>query len=234
VTVPLAVRGRIDVEPPERVPRTVGAAVDVLLRSRGDAAELQRVFERSSVPMAMADNERRYVNANRPARLAFRLSEAEFRQYAIDDLTPTDQLPMLEAVWARLIDAGSVAGRYPIAGPDGARFDIVYYAVANVLPGLHVAAFAPADWPEDELGTPEGDLDDHPETALTPRELEVLRLAAQRHPPGGEPGHREDSRRAHLREARGRRPRRRGGPSPATRPHRLTVKSVQDARTPRA
>jgi DNA-binding CsgD family transcriptional regulator len=179
VTVHLTVDGRIDVEPPERLPRTIGAAVEVLLRSRGDAREVGRVLQRSSVPMVMVDNERRYVKVNRPARLAFRLSQAELRKHAVDDFTPPDRLPMLEAIWARLVDAGSVAGRYPVAGQDGDRFDVVYYAVANVLPGLHVGAFAPADWPEDELATLDVDEGDHPAPALTPRELQVLQLAAE-------------------------------------------------------
>ena len=36
--------------------------------------------------------------------------------------------------------------------PDGSCIDLAYCAVAYVLPGLHVIAFAPADWPEGELG----------------------------------------------------------------------------------
>jgi DNA-binding CsgD family transcriptional regulator len=160
------------------VPRSIGTAVEVLLRSRGDAAELRRAFDRSAVPMVIVDNDRRYVHVNRPARLALRLSEGELRKHVVDDLTPPDRLAMLDAIWTRLHEAGSVAGRFTIAGEDGARFDVVFYAAANVLPGLHVAAFAPADWPEDELGVPD-DGDHHAQSTLTPREVEVLQLAAE-------------------------------------------------------
>jgi ATP/maltotriose-dependent transcriptional regulator MalT len=47
--------------------------------------------------------------------------------------------------------------------------------VGYVLPGLHVVAFAPADWPDDELGAIDGA---PPDSGLTPREIEVLALAA--------------------------------------------------------
>lgn len=153
--------------------------MEVLLRSRGDAAELGRAFDRSAVPMVIVDNDRRYVHVNLPARLALRLSEGELRKHVVDDFTPPDRLPMLDAIWTRLTEAGSVAGRYPIVGEDGARFDVVFYAAANVLPGLHVGAFAPADWPDDELGLPDGDGDHHAQSTLTPREVEVLQLAAE-------------------------------------------------------
>jgi len=148
----------------------------LLVGSRWEAAELKSVFDRSPVPMVTVDDQRRYVNVNRAARLVFRLTEAELREHAVDDFTPPESLGMLDEVWARLLDVGSVAGRYPVAGPDGANFDVVYYAVANALPGLHLGAFAPAGWPEDELGGPDGG----PEVrTVTPRERQVLQLAAE-------------------------------------------------------
>ncbi|MHB8693034.1 MAG: helix-turn-helix transcriptional regulator [Solirubrobacteraceae bacterium] len=84
----------------------------------------------------------------------------------------------MEKAWARLLDVGSIAGRYPVDGSDGSRLDVVYYGLAHVLPGLHLIAFAPADWPEeDQL---DAIVDDHPGACalLTAREIEVLALAA--------------------------------------------------------
>jgi DNA-binding CsgD family transcriptional regulator len=129
--------------------------------------------------MVMIDGERRYVEVNRPARLAFRLSLAEMRGYTVDDLTPPQDLPILEASWARLLDTGCVAGPYEVAAPDGSRFDIVYYGLANALPGLHLGAFAPAGWPDDELSLLEEDSLTQAFAPLTPREREVLQLAAE-------------------------------------------------------
>jgi DNA-binding CsgD family transcriptional regulator len=149
------------------------------MRLRGQARELKRLFDVSPVPMVMCDNERRHVEVNRPARLALRLTRAELRSYAADDLTPSENLPILRESWARMLDTGCVAGPYQVAAPDGARFDVVYCAVAHALPGLHVSVFAPADWPEDELWAFERDDAGPPVTPLSPREREVLQLAAE-------------------------------------------------------
>jgi DNA-binding CsgD family transcriptional regulator len=128
--------------------------------------------------MVMVDDQRRYVEVNRPARLAFRLSLAEMRRYTIDDLTPPHALPTMEATWARLLDTGWIAGPFELAGPDGGRLHIVYWALRNALPGLHLGTFAPAGWPDDELSVLDDAAAVHPLAPLTPREHEVLQLAA--------------------------------------------------------
>jgi DNA-binding CsgD family transcriptional regulator len=127
--------------------------------------------------MVMVDAERRYVDANGPARLAFRLNLDELRGYAVDDLTPPHLSGVLQEIWRRLHSDGWITGSYEIAAPDGSRFDVVYYALANALPGLHLGAFAPAHWSEDDLSLIEHDGLDRP-IPLTPRERQVLRLAA--------------------------------------------------------
>jgi DNA-binding CsgD family transcriptional regulator len=137
-----------------------------------------RISERSHVPMVMVDARRRYVEVNRPARLTFRLSLVQMRGLAVDDLTPPELTQEMEAIWARLLDAGRVAGRYQVAGLDGSRLDIIYLGLARVLPGLHLGAFAPADWPEYELDPVEDNRQDGL-SSLTPREIEVLGLAAE-------------------------------------------------------
>jgi DNA-binding CsgD family transcriptional regulator len=162
----------------DQVPRSVGAAAEAVLRASGRACAIKRLLERSHVPMVMVDARRRYVEANRPARLAFRLSLNEMRTLAIDDLTPQHLDRHLEQTWTQLLDTGCVAGRYQVAGRDGSWLDIVYCSLADVVPGLHLIAFAPADWPEHELD-PVGA--DHLDASalLTRRELEVLTLAAE-------------------------------------------------------
>jgi DNA-binding CsgD family transcriptional regulator len=128
--------------------------------------------------MVMVDDRRCYVEVNRPARLALRLSLDKMRSLAIDDFTPPDRIAVMERNWARLLDAGCVADRGRMAGLDGSRLDIVYCGVAEVMPGLHLIAFAPADWPEDELQRTEEDGLER-SAWLTPREIEVLALAAE-------------------------------------------------------
>jgi len=162
------------------VPRSVGALAEALLAARGDAAKVGRVIDESPMPVVMVDNDRRYVEVNRSARLAFRLSLAEMRRLRIEDLTPPEQLPTLEVAWERLLATGCVGGPYEMASPNGdSRFSVVYLAIANVIPGRHVIPFAIAGWPDDELSGPDDAAPAPPDSPLTPRELELLQLAAR-------------------------------------------------------
>jgi DNA-binding CsgD family transcriptional regulator len=150
-----------------------------VLAARGRPERMRRVFGSSLVPMVIVDTDRRYVEVNTAARLAFRLSLAQLRTLRIEDLTPEHMLPTMREAWATLMDSGRVTGPYSVASPDGGRFDITYYALADALPGLHLIAFAPAGWAAEELLT--GPVEPPRPTALrlTRRELEVLELAAE-------------------------------------------------------
>ena len=97
--------------------------------------------------MVMLDDRRGYVDANRPARLAFRLSLAELRRLRSDEVVPPEELPTLESLWTRLLEKGSVAGKSVFGGRDGGRLELDYWGVANALPGVHLFACAPAGWP---------------------------------------------------------------------------------------
>ena len=157
---------------------SVGASAQKAIGARNQPERLKRIFDGSSIPMIMVDENRRFVEVNIPARLAFRLSLGELRRLRIEDLTPPHFLSTMEAAWARLIETGCVAGPYEVASPDGtSRLDVVYCALADALPGLHLVAFAPADWPDGELAN-NGEVDSGAFQSLTPRELEVLGLAA--------------------------------------------------------
>jgi DNA-binding NarL/FixJ family response regulator len=170
---------------PESVPRWVGAYAEQVVAARDHESRLKRVLARSPVPIILVDQERRYVEANTPARLAFRLSIEQMRGLRIDDLTPPHLMGVLADAWERLLSTGVVAGPYEIASPSGigeqpgTGLEVVYYALANVLPGQHLIAFAPADWSEAELVGESEPLGPEDTVALTPRELQVLELAAE-------------------------------------------------------
>jgi DNA-binding CsgD family transcriptional regulator len=137
------------------------------------------VFDRSRIPMTLLDGERRYVETNRARQLmAWRTRDA-MRRFTVDDLTPAEELASMKAIWARMLESGLVAGSRTLAGDDGLSIEVVYLGLANVLPGVHVYAFAPADWSEDELGVMDLIVDDQSLPSLTPREREVLQLAAE-------------------------------------------------------
>src|SRR5207302_10593626 len=161
-------------------PSWVGAYAEKVIAARGRPERLKRLFDTSLVPMILVNGERRYVEVNTPARLAFRLTLAELRRLKIEDLTPEPLLSTMHAAWGRLIGTGCVAGPYSVALLDGSFLEISYYGLADALPGLHLIMFAPAGWPEEEfspdvqlLGFSEG------VSPLTSRELEVLQLAAE-------------------------------------------------------
>jgi DNA-binding CsgD family transcriptional regulator len=159
-------------------PPSVGPAAEAVVRARGDFLKLKRVFDRSFVPMVMLNDQRLHVDANRPARLAFRLSLTELRELRSDEVVPLDELPTLESLWNRLLEEGRVAGKSVFGGPDGGRLEVVYWGLANALPGVHLFACAPAGWPDDELVLIQNESADRAVGSLTPRQREVLQLAA--------------------------------------------------------
>jgi DNA-binding CsgD family transcriptional regulator len=146
--------------------------------TRGRARQFWRVFDKSLVPMVTVDNDRRYIAVNRAARLLFRLSLADMRQRQIHHFTPPEMHEGLEIAWEQLMGTGSAAARYMVRFEDDSRLQIIYCAIANVLPSQHLIVFAPADWPEDELGTLEDGTLEPLEGPLSPREREVLTLIA--------------------------------------------------------
>lgn len=139
---------------------------------------LRRAFDRSQIPMLIVDNERRFREANAPARLIFRMSLRELRENRIDDLTAPEDRQMLKAAWSELREHGSVSGRYFVTFKDASTLWVFFASLENVLPGQHLIVFMPADWPGDELEEMRPASDDHRRGSLSPRQLDVLRLVA--------------------------------------------------------
>jgi DNA-binding CsgD family transcriptional regulator len=154
------------------------AAAETMLATRGRARQAGRVFASSAIPMVIVDNDRRYLAANRGARLLFRLSQDQLRRRQIEDFTAPEALAELEDRWHELMTHGALASDYDVRFPDGSRLTIVYCALANLLPGRHLIVFAPANWPEDELGPLEDGSTSPLPGPLSPREREVLSLVA--------------------------------------------------------
>lgn len=160
-------------------PQWVGACAEGVLSERDRPKRLKRRFDQTQVPMAMLNGDRRIVDANPAARLAVRHSLGELQRLRVDDLTPPDFIPALEEAWSRLNANGVVAGIYEVAAPPGTKMEVVYYAVANCLPGLYLVAFAPLGWSDSELLVDRNNRGSRHSHGLTPRELEILELAAE-------------------------------------------------------
>jgi DNA-binding CsgD family transcriptional regulator len=160
------------------MPRWVGAYAELAISARGSVTLVRQLLDDSEIPMVIFDDDRRYLDANRPAEVALGLSRDELRQHRLDDLTPQHLRVHLPRAWARFLENGVWAGPTPGELPEqGTWLGIVYYCLANVLPGKHLNAFAPMGWPGAHSSAEVLELGNGRPT-LTPRELEVLQLAA--------------------------------------------------------
>ena len=142
---------------------------------QGAGAAVTTSFESSLVPMLIADDDRRYVDANAAACLLLRLSPQRVLQLRIDDLTPAEARPAVDQMWRQFLADGVQSGSYALAMPDGGVVRVEYSATANIAPGRHLSILiplyedaAPGDTGRAETG----------ELGLTARELEVLGLVA--------------------------------------------------------
>ena len=122
--------------------------------------------------MLMADDERRYVDANRAACLLLRSTRESVLGLAIDDLTPPELRHSLDDLWEAFLREGSQAGTFELLMPDGVRLALEYSATANVEPGRHlsVLSFPTSEHQSDEIPPHDG--------LLTEREREILALVA--------------------------------------------------------
>jgi DNA-binding CsgD family transcriptional regulator len=159
------------------VPRALERIAAQVRDSIERPARVDRILAESLFPMATVDSERRFLDVNRPARLIIRQTLEELRRMKIDDLTPRDGFDLLDTAWNELIMRGTTYGAYELAFADETRLEIVYWAASFPLRARHLIIFIPATWSEHELAqsaTAGANLS----IELTPRELEVLRLAA--------------------------------------------------------
>jgi DNA-binding CsgD family transcriptional regulator len=158
--------------------RSVSSVARFMNGDRGRELQFRHSFHRCQFPMLLVDNRRRYVDANRAARLLFRLSLGELTRRRIDDLTPRDGLARLEVLWSELFRKSEVCGDYHVYFEDDSQLDVVFSALANILPGQHLLVFAPAAWPDDELGILSDRVSSRAPSPLSAREHEVLTLIA--------------------------------------------------------
>src|SRR5579884_981701 len=163
---------------PTAVPPSLRQAAKAIRAAQGRALQLRGVFDQSLIPMTMVDNDRRYVEANAAARFLARISLEAMRRLRIDDFTAPEDMAVLASAWEELTSRGSVSGRYRTTFPDGSSLWLLYAAIANALPGLHLLVFVPADWPCEELEAMQLAGDEPGSTPLSNRQLDVLRLVA--------------------------------------------------------
>jgi DNA-binding CsgD family transcriptional regulator len=129
--------------------------------------------------MAIVNRERRYVRLNAPALLAYRGGLADFRGRCIDDFTPASHVPAMRANWARLLATGALASRCEVVTQDGGSLRIVVCGSVGAADDWYVLAFAPEGWTDAELAAAGNGGPERRRSGLTPREVELLQLAAE-------------------------------------------------------
>ena len=152
-------------------------ATDVVQGARGQPRQLERVFASCPVPLVLMDERRRFTHANTAACMTLRLGLGDLLSRRAPDIVLPFAMTTFETAWAEMCDSGHVAVEaLALEGGDKAPVTVAARGVAEALPGLFLAGFAPGSLSGDELAIfPDAS---QPATPLTPRELELLRLAA--------------------------------------------------------
>ena len=69
-------------------------------------------------------------------------SRSELLRMSVWDLTPQPEKSLGMTAWKGFLQTGEQRGAYPLARKDGTVVRTVYFAVAHVLPNLHLSALA--------------------------------------------------------------------------------------------
>jgi PAS domain S-box-containing protein len=151
------------------------------------AVRLRSAFARSRHSMLIADDRRRWVAGNAAACELLGIAQEAVAWHTMDDFTPLGERARLKEQWAEFLESGEAGGRYQLYVANREPFPVEFGAIANVLPGRHLALFIPpdeargggleSDW-KPLKAVHEGRLE------LTKREREVMTLAAA----GGQSG----------------------------------------------
>jgi DNA-binding NarL/FixJ family response regulator len=152
-------------------------ATDVVQGARNQPHQLARVFAQSPVPLVLMDERRRFRHANTAACMTLRLGRGDLLSHRAPDIVLPGAMTTFETAWAEMSDTGHVAVEaLGLEGGDKAPVTVAARGVAEAMPGLYLAGFAPSSLSGDELAVFPGA--SQPAVPLTRRERELLQLAA--------------------------------------------------------
>jgi PAS domain S-box-containing protein len=129
------------------------------------------VCETSLGALVVVDDQRRHLRVNEPATRLLSAPVEEIVGQPIDRFTPPEQRPRLEAMWQQLRSDGELEGEYEVLQANGARVWTRFRARWGFGTGEHLIAGLAVEIPPSAP----------PPRGLTPRELEILQLAAGGH-----------------------------------------------------
>ena len=113
---------------------------DATIRSRAEA--LLKQAADMPVALLIANNSGRYLDVNQHATRLTGYSRAELLRMSVWDLTPTTAAAEGLRMWREFLQAGRMAGKYPLCRMGGGQVRADFRAWANILPGVHVSALA--------------------------------------------------------------------------------------------
>ena len=91
-----------------------------------------------SVPILLADNDRRYREASVGAGRLLGLHREEIIGRSLDDFTEPSFRRVISDRWHAFLETGEQEGSLQLVGPDGGARDVEYSAKGNVLPVRHL------------------------------------------------------------------------------------------------
>jgi PAS domain-containing protein len=125
---------------------------------------LTAVEPRADAPaILLTDDSRRYVHATPAAAALIGRPLARLLTLRVEDLVPAAERAAVPDLFERFVAAGSMAGPYSIARPDGSEVEVRFSARANApWPGSHASVLAPArdGTSAEETATDEDEPDD--------------------------------------------------------------------------
>jgi PAS domain S-box-containing protein len=136
---------------------------------------VQNLFRTALEGLMLVDDARRYVSINQPAAALLGAPPEVVVGRRMEHYTPPDGLPVLERFWAALERAGELEGRGMLMRADGSQRMVEFRARWGFAPGSHLVALREVRPPALPLATS----DDQSVPRLTPRQRQVLQLAAE-------------------------------------------------------
>ena len=145
-----------------------------LVRTRSSADLVRIVWRTTFDGLFIVDDSRRYLKLNEPGARLLGAPADQVVNRRIDDFTPSELWPVLRRLWSEFQERGAAHGRYEVLRGDSSRALVQIRATRDFGPGEHLIAgreiaSPPRSGAEVRLTPPD---------RVTPREREILQLAA--------------------------------------------------------
>ena len=115
-------------------------AADVVRRR--EAETILAGIAAAPVAILIANDRARYVDVNAAATVLTGYTRSELLRMSVWDLTPEPKKSTGMTAWQGFLETGEQSGAYPLRRKDGTIAQAAYFAVAHVLPNLHLSALA--------------------------------------------------------------------------------------------